>query len=549
MTFICVSIMVEEIAAALADAQAAKGAGARLVEWRVDRVADDIDLVERLVRDSPLPCIVTCRPVSEGGEYDGDDQQRVSLFEHVGLHARPRYLDVELAAFDRSANLRQKIKLAIRHPDQWRAMDTGLILSTHDVSGRPRDLYQRVERMTREEACEVIKIAWTARSLRDNLEAFELLRSRHRPTVALCMGRFGLMSRVLAPKFRALLTFASLREESATAPGQPTIDALRRRYRFDAVKPTTRVYGLVGWPVEHSRSPRFHNAGFEAVGFDGVYLPLPVHPDDAAFKATVGALARDPHLDFRGASVTLPHKERLLRFVRDEGGGVDEWAADAGAANTLIVRDDGTLEARNSDALALVECVAEALGRPISAEIAATDSTPGSEWRDLRVAVIGAGGMARAAIAAFSRHGAAVVVHNRTHEKAERLAGEFAAKTTDAGERRRVVAARLEKVCASCCHVVIHATPVGLAGGPDPDGLPFPIDAAPDGRAIAWTPQTLVVDTVYTPPLTPLLRFARQRGTRTLSGLDIFLRQATLQFEWWTGHRPSPEQAQAWSNE
>lgn len=521
MTFICIPIFVEDVVSATQDGQAAREAGADLIEWRVDAVADDIALVERLAQDSPLPCIITCRSRDEGGEFGGDEQQRVSLLEHVGLHARPRYLDVELASFEKSANLRQKIKLAIQHPEQLRELDSTLILSCHDFRGRPSDLLRQVSRMAGEPACGVIKIAWMARSLRDNLEVFEILRARHKPTIALCMGSLGLMSRVLAPKFGALLTFATLRDTSATAPGQPTIRDLVQTYRFRSIGPETKVYGVIGWPVEHSRSPAIHNAAFDRIGFDGVYVPLPVAPDELAFHTTLEALIEENALTLRGASVTIPHKVHLLNFVQQRGGAIDDAAAAAGAANTLIVHDDGSLEARNTDATGIVESVTTALG---IAE---------SELQNQRIAVIGAGGMARAAIAGFAGRGAAVVLYHRDLAKAARLAEEFAVKAkSQAGSGAgQIVPARLEKLCRTCCDVIINATPVGMKDGPEPDGVPFPITA----DATLWDNPPLVVDTVYVPTNTPLLNLARSHGAVTLGGIDLLWRQAYHQFRAWTG--------------
>lgn len=519
MTFICIPIFVEDVVSATQDAQAARAAGADLIEWRVDAVADDIGLIERLVKDSPLPCIVTCRTQPEGGEYDGDEQQRISLFEHIGLHARPRYIDVELASFERSANLRQKVKLAIQHPEQLRELDSTLILSCHDFKGRPGDLLRQVTRMAGEPACGVMKIAWMARSLRDNLEVFEILRARHKPTIALCMGPLGLMSRVLAPKFGALLTYATLRDQSATAPGQPTIADLVQRFRFRKIGPSTKVYGVVGWPVEHSRSPEIHNAAFDRIGFDGVYLPLPMAADELAFATTLDALLADEALTFRGASVTMPHKTHLLRFVSQRHGVIDLAAAAAGAANTLVVHEDGTLEARNTDVTGIIESVAAALG------------VGEDELRGQRIALIGAGGMARAAVAGFAMRGATVVLYHREFGKAQRLAEEFVQKAQAWDRPGKVVAARLEKLCATCCEVIINATPVGMKDGPAPDGVPFPI--AESTRI--WDHPPLVVDTVYMPPLTPLIALARSRGAVTLGGFDVLRRQAHHQFRAWTG--------------
>ena len=347
MTQLCVPIFVYDPALARADAQRAKDAGADLVEYRIDPIADQAvdaesgdadpgteslrDALAAMVRDSPLPAIVTCRPAWEGGQYDGNDADRLALLEHIGTTCAgsgPAYFDIELVAYQRSANLRQKIHLVAEHPglDQPRLArgnvpgGAGLILSSHDFEGRPTDLLRRVADMADAEGCRVVKVAWFARSLRDNLEAFELLAARHKPTVALCMGEFGLPSRVLAKKFGALLTFASLGDGDGTAPGQPTIQNLKDTYRWDHIGPATKVYGVIGDPVGHSMSPTLHNAGFSATGYDGVYLPMRIPPEYEHFKATVDAWLNDPRLDFRGASVTIPHKQNLLRFVEEMGG-------------------------------------------------------------------------------------------------------------------------------------------------------------------------------------------------------------------------------------
>lgn len=551
MTYICVSILVEpphddfdaqQVAArALAQARAARAAGAKLVEWRIDLIADQRVLIDTLITEAPLPCIVTCRLAAEGGEYDGSETDRVSLLEHVGLHARPRYIDVELAAFSASANLKQKVRLAVAHPDQLRELSTGLILSSHDFQGRPADLSKRLLAMAEDDSCEVVKIAWMARSLRDNLEAFDILTARHKPTIALCMGPYGLMSRVLAPKFGGLVTFAALgdAEDAAaqpgaapTAPGQPGIRELRAGYRFDAINAQTKVFGVIGWPVEHSQSPRVHNAIFDSTAFNGVYLPLPVPPEYEHFKATLGALLDHPHLDFAGCSVTLPHKTHLLRFADERArlGGVvrvDPLAREAGAANTLARADDGVVHVTNTDVPALVDSLLAAL------HLRADDF---SALRRLRIAMVGAGGAGRAAIAGLSRLGCTLVLYNRTEEKARALAEEFSAMTALDGKARKVVAAPLERICRSCCQVFINATPVGMTGGPAPEASPIPIDTPAD--APDWGPATLVFDMVYAPRETPLLRAAKSAGCATLNGLDMFIRQAALQSELWTEVRP-----------
>ena len=524
MTLIAASIAVhsdEEVGEAISRGADAAKSGAQLIEWRIDGLAEHDDAihgVRRLVRESPVPCIVTCRPTWEGGEYEGDEQTRISLLEALATsespEERPRYVDLELKSLQRSANLRQKALLAVDHPQQARDVQTGLILSSHDFDGRPADLLQRIEAMTNDPACKVIKVAWTARSLRDNLEAFELLRSRRKPTIALCMGRFGLMSRVLAPKFGGFLTFATDREEEVTAPGQPTIDELKSLYRFDRIDKDTKVYGVIGWPVEHSRSPQIHNAGFAEVNHDGVYLPMPIPPEYEHFKATVGAMIDFAGLDFRGASVTIPHKENLVRFVRERGGRLDELSEKVGAANTLVIGSAGGLECMNTDAPAAVASLCAGMG------------IEERELADKRIAIIGAGGVARSLAAGLLRIGATVVVFNRNQSRAEQLVNDLACAFASSSDK--IAAGKPDALACGCFHVFINCTPVGMAGGPMPDESPLPDD-------VPLNDEITVMDTVYTPERTPLIQEAVSRGARVITGMDLFIRQGSLQFERWTG--------------
>ena len=516
MTRLTVPLFVQDLPTALAQAARAAELGADLVEYRIDEFLDP-QQVGQLIADSPLPCLITCRPEWEGGHYDGDETDRISLLEHAGLGGdggrTPAYLDVELAAYQRSANLRQKVGLVVDHPTQPRpGVTTGLILSSHDFETMPSDLDRRVMAMADAPACRVIKVAWRARSLRDNLEAFELIRRKLKPTIALCMGEAGLPSRVLAKKFGALLTFASLDQAAGTAPGQPTVTQLKQLYRWDQLGPDTRVYGVIGHPVGHSMSPPFHNAGFDATGYDGVYLPMPIPPEYEHFKATVLSWLDYQPLHFRGASVTIPHKQNLLRFVESQGGEIEPLAAKIGAANTLTRRDDGSLYASNTDYAALLDAVTDAwsIDRPALA--------------GRRVAVLGAGGAARAAVAAFTACGSRVTVFNRTLDKAASLAEQFSAD-----------AAPLEQLSPFAFDLLINATPVGMH--PHVDASPVDFSAGPGDTPDA-NPAPLVFDTIYNPLETRLLREAKAVGCPTIAGTEMFVRQGAAQFQLWTGLEP-----------
>lgn len=507
-TLICAPILCDDLVLAREDGERARLAGADLIEWRVDGVfrgagdSEGISAVEMLVKQSPLPCIVTCRTHSEGGLYEGDDAERAELIERLcALDTPPRYLDVELASLEKDPAFRERVeRVCGRNADT--ALAPGLIVSMHDFDGRPDNLSRRVAALYAIDGASVHKVAFRARSLRDNLEVFDLLSERERPMIALAMGEFGLMSRVLAGKFGALLTFASVRDDSSTAPGQPTIADLLGQYRFRSIGGRTKVYGVIGHPVGHSLSPLVHNAGFESVGHDGVYLPLPVAPGWEPYKATVLALSEHRELEFAGASVTLPHKEHASRLAAEEGWRLDADARDLGAANTLL--DERVI---NTDTNAIATCVGEHCDGATTA------------------LVLGAGGAARAAAWTLKESGWSVTLWNRTPEHGRDLASELG--VAHVGDLFAGVAG---------ADLIVNATPVGMTGGPAPDDTPVPKDLLAKAPAGA-----VVFDTVYTPIDTVLLRDARSLGFKTISGVEMFVQQAVLQFEAWTGHA-APEE-------
>jgi 3-dehydroquinate dehydratase/shikimate dehydrogenase len=295
-----------------------------------------------------------------------------------------------------------------------------------------------------------------------------------------------------------------------------TIADMKGLYRWDALNPKTKVYGVVGSPVMHSMSPAIHNAAFDTVGYDGVYLPLLVNPGYESFKAFMESFLAFAPLDLSGLSVTIPHKENALRYLKEKGAEVEPLAEQIGAVNTIIIERGGdavTLRGINTDYAAIVDTITQALD--ITRE----------QLAGKRVAVIGAGGTGRTAVAALAAQGATVVVYNRTKERADELASEFDGRTG------KVVAARLEKLCDSCCEIFINTTSLGMH--PNVDASAF------GDRVPELSPETLVFDTVYNPMETKLLKQAKAAGAKTVGGVEMFVRQAVRQFEAWTG-KPAP---------
>lgn len=547
-TLVCVPIVMQDVHQALADCDAAREGGADLVEFRVDEffsgnaesspddATREMNDIVRVVSQASLPCIVTCRAAHEGGGYEGDDMSRIALLERLGTaHTQrqwgserpPRYIDIEWSSFEKSANLRQKVKLAVEHPAQLHDAHASLIMSAHDFQSRPADLSRRVMAMANEPATSVVKVAYRARSLHDSLELLDLAADAHKPTIALGMGEYGVMSRILARKFNALLTFASLRATTATAPGQPTLSELLNLYRFRRTTSRTRVYGIVGSPVTHSLSPHVHNAGFDASNIDAVYVPMPIAAVDddalayASFRAMMLELIEHPRLTFCGCSVTMPHKERLAKLAAERGWTTDEATRATGAANTLTIRRD------THDAVLAIEVV-----NTDAPAIAAAFQDAGVSLTGKRAGIIGAGGVAKAAAYALAHAGATVVIYNRTLDKAQRLAADLRAALPNA----QIVPADSSLLPRACCDVFINCTPMGMASGPSPTTSALPAD-----QMQSCGEDVVVMDTVYAPLNTPTLAAAKARGWRTIDGLAMFTHQAALQFATWTGRDASRE--------
>ncbi len=267
-----------------------------------------------------------------------------------------------------------------------------------------------------------------------------------------------------------------------------------------------RLAGIMGWPVAHSRSPALHNFWIAAHRIDGVYVPLPVRPENLA-----AALRALPVLGFRGCNLTIPHKQAALALV----DRLDPLARRIGAVNTIVVGADGSLEGRNSDAYGFREMLRE----------------NAAEWSAAAgpAVVLGAGGAARAVVAALAEERVAEIrLVNRTAAHAEALAADLAAPAM----RISLHPWQARAAVLDGAGLLVNTTSLGMAGQPalelDLAGLP---------------PSAVVVDIVYVPLETPLLAAARRRGLRAVDGLDMLLHQGRPGFEAWFGTavRVTPE--------
>lgn len=258
-----------------------------------------------------------------------------------------------------------------------------------------------------------------------------------------------------------------------------------------------QLAGVIGWPVGHSRSPLLHGFWLRHLGIDGAYVPLAVKPED--FATVVAAL---PKMGFRGANVTVPHKEQALRLVDD----LEPLAERIGAVNTLVVKDDGTIEGRNTDAFGFLENLRR--GAP--------------DWKPTvgPAVVLGAGGAARAVCAALVDAGVPEIrVVNRNTARAEQLARDIGGNIIVSGPDLDGVA------------LLVNTTTLGMIGQPP---LEIDLSALPD--------HAVVNDIVYAPLETDLLKAAKARGNVVVDGIGMLLWQAVPGFEAWFGMRPEVTQ-------
>ena len=497
MTLLAVPVFGESIEQIRQDIARATELGADLVELRLDRMLAISDDEIRSLRErlkTTVPWILTLRSENEGGDWHGNEAEQVERLASLAPVAE--FVDVELAT--------RRVSEKSHH---W---PHDLIFSKHDVAGRPKSLLSDLFEMLDAEDCKTPKLAWRARSVRDNFEAFELMRtctSAHtttgpKPGIIICMGPEGLASRVLAKKFGAFATFAAIAPDRASAPGQITIAELRDLYRWDAIDDQTRVFGVIGDPVDHSVSPHVHNAAFEETGHNAVYLPLKVAASYESFKAFMVEVSARPWLDFSGFSVTIPHKENALRWIREVEGIISDTAARVGAVNTMILKPDGSFEGHNTDCPAALKTITSAMGCS-TADLAKMD-----------VAVLGAGGVARAVVGGLTDLGARVTIFNRTELKATKLAETFQCAYAPWEERGDISA-----------HLIVNCTSLGL----QPDIEDSPLHDHP------LRPNQTVFDTIYNPLQTKLLRQSAEAGCTVIDGVAMFALQARDQFNLWTG--------------
>jgi len=457
---------------------------ADLVELRVDCLDPDERL---LIRSFPelagLPVILTIRRDVDGGYFSGGEGERVKLFARGLAYANAdsrfnfAYIDLEddfdVPSLEEAAH----------------TFGTKIIRSYHDLSGKLDDIPAKIASMLRA-GDEIIKVAAAVKSTHDVLRVFEAAKNCHaQEKIFLCMGHYGLYTRILAERFGSYLTYSSALSESEipAAPGQLDIQELAEFYRFRKITKKTKVFGIIGNPLKATISPWFYNNIFSLENADAVYVPFPV-------TSVPDFLKLADEMNIQGISATVPHKEAVLPALAKYSPAVRS----IGACNTMYRCEEGWF-GENTDHTGFSASLLNFIGK--------------KNFKKQKITIIGAGGAARAAASEISNLGGKALVLNRTVYKAKNLASRY-------NFRWGGLDSQGIDLVAKYSDIIIQTTSVGMEG----------YDAVDPLEAYSFTGKEAVMDMIYTPPETPFLKRAAAAGCRTLNGYDMVIRQACLQY-------------------
>jgi 3-dehydroquinate dehydratase/shikimate dehydrogenase len=456
----------------------------RTIEIRFDWLGSDRERSKAMAALRKLPrrlrerltLIATCRRILGGGKLAGGAQAELYWLGQA-REAGCEWCDLEMETL---RELPGRSAKAFPLPKK-------ILLSFHDFERTPK-LPRKLVHARHAEA-DGLKIATKARTIGDSLRLLRVARGS-RDVVVSPMGEIGLPARLLALREGSALAYAPVAE--ATAPGQVGLKDFKELYRADQISRKTELYGVIGNPIGHSLSPLLHNTGYAAAKRDAVYLPFLVD----SLKEFVVAI---PEFGLRGFSVTIPHKQTILKYLT----ACEFMAEEIGAVNTVVVGTNGKLRGFNTDYAGVV--------RALHGKV---------HPHKTRALIFGAGGSARAAAFALVNEGAEVLICARRELAAKELARAAGAQAIS---RRHLRWAKFE--------LIVNATPVGMY--PHADESPLLENELNCD---------VVMDLIYRPLQTKLLRIAKRKGIKTISGVEMFLAQGFAQWELWTGKK-APEEA------
>lgn len=457
---------------------------ADLIEVRFDYLdnPNETNLAEIFKHKSNTPWIATFRPGEQGGFRELNIETRTKFWnsEH-----ETEFVDLEEDVVGVASDTR-----AVK------------ICSLHDFSGVPGDIDALFDRLAATKA-EIVKIAVNVKDATDAVPVWKLLaraKAMNKGVIPVAMGEAGKWTRILGLAHGAFLTYASLESGSETASGQLTAAEMLETFRVKDLDENTAVYGTIAGDTSYSASPYFQNAALKHEGINAVFIPLQVANIDEFMRRMVKPETREIELNFRGFAVTNPHKQSITNHLDT----LDETAKKIGAVNTVRI-EGGKFYGFNTDSIGFIKPLKNIYG----------------DLRDARVAVVGAGGAARAVIHSLKEEKAAVMLFARNLKKVESLVGEFTIAS-----QKMTIDHRQPTTDYSSFDILVNTTPLGTMGAHESKTI---------ARAEQLNGVKLVYDLVYNPAETLLISEAKKVGIPTIGGLDMLITQGVAQFKIWTG--------------
>lgn len=485
---LCVTVARTRHKAMIAEYEFLGQQGADLTELRLDYIGRSIDL-PRLISKRHTPVVVTCRRPADGGRWGRSEQERQMILRSA-IASGVDYVDLE-------GDIAGSIP---------RYGSTKRIVSLHNLQETPQNLEDIHAQLAAKDA-DIVKIATQANSFEDCIRMMRLVKHAQIPTIGICMGEIGAVTRILSIYLGSPFTYCVMNSERKVAPGIMTFDQMHKLYRPSQINDQTQLFGVVADPVAHSLSPLIHNTAFVAQELNCCYLPFRIpHADlqqfiDWCIDTGVG-----------GLSVTIPHKETMLEYIQE----VESAAQGIGAINTVIFRNVRGI-GYNTDYRAAMDCLQQALSTQKTLQ--ASEGRDDELFRGRSALILGAGGVARAIAYGLKQRGSLVTLAGRSLERAQALGRDLKVEVIPWEERHsRIVPG-----------MIINCSPVGMH--PDIDSTPYDITEQ-------LSAETIVFDTVYNPENTVLIKAARKAGCLTINGLDMFVRQAAYQYKLFTGQEP-----------
>ncbi|MDX2181301.1 MAG: shikimate dehydrogenase [Bryobacteraceae bacterium] len=453
-------------------------AGETFLEFRLDylpKPAEGVAAIRGFLNEHP-ECVIlaTCRRHQNHGRFNGSIEEQLAILSDA-VDAGARAVDVEIESAESALARLEGLK-----------SKCFFIVSYHNYEGTPQ-LDPLVKRMARVGA-DSYKIVTTAKKPSDSQRVLALAKAHPKlKFVMLAMGEAGFPTRVLSPALGGLYTYAAPSSAEGTAAGQVSAKQLRTLYRIEKFTKAAKVFGVIADPVRHSISPHVHNRALQARRIDGVYLPFLVKPIQLRdFLLLAG------RLPLAGFSVTIPHKQKIMRYLDT----IDPLARRIGAVNT-VWRKAGKWRGTNTDAAGVT--------KPLDRRLRISKAS---------VLVVGNGGAARGAAFALADAGAKIAITGRNADRVRALAKVCGAETI-LREQLRGGGRHFD--------AVVHATSLGMF--PHVEECFFEDEI----------PADLVFDLVYNPLETALLKRAAEQNRETVTGLEMFVEQAVRQFEIFTG--------------